>query len=143
MNFPKLFTIFAPEKNDSVMKYPIGTQTFKTLIEENMVYVDKTDLVYNLAQKRICFLPYAGDTDGMFEVKADKQYVLFSENHAEKGERCDEYVMTCDGNHENNMIYIIFSPNMFVKASDTQSGEKVKVGNEILSLPRQLPYRGF
>ncbi|MCQ2309360.1 MAG: ATP-binding protein [Bacteroidales bacterium] len=38
------------------MKYPIGTQTFSTLIEEGMVYVDKTDLVYNLTQKRICFL---------------------------------------------------------------------------------------
>ena len=37
------------------MKYPIGTQTFSTIIEENMVYVDKTDLVYQLAQKRICF----------------------------------------------------------------------------------------
>ena len=37
------------------MKYPIGTQTFSTIIEEGMVYVDKTDLVYNLAQKRICF----------------------------------------------------------------------------------------
>lgn len=90
-----------------------------------------------------CFLPYAGDTDGMFEVKANKQYVLFSENHAEKGERCDEYIMTCEGKHENNMIYIIFSPNMFVKANDTQSGEKVQVGNESLSLPRQLPYKNF
>ncbi|MBP9994873.1 MAG: ATP-binding protein [bacterium] len=38
------------------MKYPIGTQTFSTIIEEGMVYVDKTDLVYQLAQKRICFL---------------------------------------------------------------------------------------
>ena len=38
------------------MKYPIGTQTFSTIIEEGMVYVDKTDLVYNLAQKHICFL---------------------------------------------------------------------------------------
>ena len=38
------------------MKYPIGTQTFSTIIEENMVYVDKTDLVYNLAQKHVCFL---------------------------------------------------------------------------------------
>ncbi len=38
------------------MKYPIGTQTFSTIIEEDMVYVDKTDLVYQLAQKRICFL---------------------------------------------------------------------------------------
>ena len=38
------------------MKYPIGIQTFSTIIEENMVYVDKTDLVYNLAQKHVCFL---------------------------------------------------------------------------------------
>ena len=38
------------------MKYPIGTQTFSTIIEENMVYVDKTDLVYDLAQKHVCFL---------------------------------------------------------------------------------------
>ena len=38
------------------MKYPIGTQTFSTIIEEGMVYVDKTALVYQLAQKRICFL---------------------------------------------------------------------------------------
>ncbi|MCQ2319657.1 MAG: AAA family ATPase, partial [Bacteroidales bacterium] len=27
------------------MKYPIGTQTFSTIIEEGMVYVDKTDFV--------------------------------------------------------------------------------------------------
>ena len=38
------------------MKYPIGTQTFSTIIENGMAYVDKTDLVYNLAQKNICFL---------------------------------------------------------------------------------------
>ena len=38
------------------MKYPIGTQTFSTLIEDNLVYVDKTDLVYELSQKRVCFL---------------------------------------------------------------------------------------
>ena len=37
------------------MKYPIGTQTFSKIIEEGMVYVDKTDLVYQLAQKRVCF----------------------------------------------------------------------------------------
>ncbi|MCQ2308120.1 MAG: ATP-binding protein [Bacteroidales bacterium] len=38
------------------MKYPIGTQTFRKIIEEGMVYVDKTALVYSLAQKNICFL---------------------------------------------------------------------------------------
>ena len=44
-----------PKKIQAVMKYPIGTQTFSTIIEEGMVYVDKTALVYQLAQKRICF----------------------------------------------------------------------------------------
>jgi len=37
------------------MKYPIGCQTFSTIIEERMVYVDKTDLIYDLTQKHICF----------------------------------------------------------------------------------------
>ena len=38
------------------MRYPISIQTFKTIIEENYVYVDKTDLVYSLAQEHVCFL---------------------------------------------------------------------------------------
>ena len=38
------------------MRYPIGTQTFSNIIERNMLYVDKTALVYELAQKSICFL---------------------------------------------------------------------------------------
>ena len=37
------------------MKYPIGTQTFSKIMEEGMVYVHKTDLVYKLVQKNICF----------------------------------------------------------------------------------------
>jgi len=52
---PNFFVLLQPEKMNSIMKYPIGTQTFSTLINEGFVYVDKTDLVYQLAQKRICF----------------------------------------------------------------------------------------
>ncbi len=37
------------------MKYPIGCQTFSTIIEKGMVYVDKTDLIYDLAQRHVCF----------------------------------------------------------------------------------------
>ena len=37
------------------MRYPIGTQTFSKIIEDGMAYVDKTDLVYHLAQKNITF----------------------------------------------------------------------------------------
>ena len=38
------------------MRYPIGIQTFEKMIEGNYVYVDKTDLVYDLAQENVCFL---------------------------------------------------------------------------------------
>lgn len=32
-------------------KYPVGIQTFSRLIREGYVYVDKTDLVWELAQE--------------------------------------------------------------------------------------------
>ena len=38
------------------MKYPVGVQSFEKLITERYVYVDKTDLVYRLAQQNVCFL---------------------------------------------------------------------------------------
>ena len=38
------------------MKYPIGIQSFETLIRGGYVYVDKTELIYNLAQEHVCFL---------------------------------------------------------------------------------------
>ncbi len=38
------------------MKYPVGVQSFEKLITEQNVYVDKTDLVYRLAQQNVCFL---------------------------------------------------------------------------------------
>ncbi len=37
-------------------RYSIGTQTFEVLINENRVYVDKTELIYNWAQYRCIFL---------------------------------------------------------------------------------------
>ncbi len=38
------------------MRYPIGVQSFEKIIESGYVYVDKTDLVYDLAQENVCFL---------------------------------------------------------------------------------------
>ncbi len=38
------------------MKYPIGIQSFETIRRDGYVYVDKTDLIYKLAQGHICFL---------------------------------------------------------------------------------------
>ena len=40
-----------------MMKYPIGIQTFSNIIQDGYVYVDKTDMVYNLANSgKIFFL---------------------------------------------------------------------------------------
>ena len=38
------------------MKYPIGIQTFEKIIDGGYVYVDKTDLIYQLVQGNIYFL---------------------------------------------------------------------------------------
>ena len=38
------------------MKYPIGIQSFEQIISEDYVYVDKTDLIYQLVQGKIYFL---------------------------------------------------------------------------------------
>ena len=43
-------------KNVSNMKYPIGIQTFDKIIDGGYVYVDKTDLIYQLVQGNIYFL---------------------------------------------------------------------------------------
>ncbi len=38
------------------MRYPIGVQSFEDIIHGKFVYVDKTALVYQLAQERVVFL---------------------------------------------------------------------------------------
>ena len=38
------------------MKYPISVQSFETMIKDGYVYIDKTLLVYELAQEHVCFL---------------------------------------------------------------------------------------
>ena len=51
MAFSEKITIFAPKILHMLMtrQYPIGIQTFSRIIREGMVYVDKTDLVWQLA----------------------------------------------------------------------------------------------
>ena len=38
------------------MKYPIGIQSFEQIIEDGYVYVDKTDLIFNLAHEGKIYL---------------------------------------------------------------------------------------
>lgn len=83
-----------------------------------------------------CLLPYRNQSDGIYKVKANKKYVFFSESAVPLEERSviDEYVMTCERSYETNQVYVIFSPNQFVKANDKDNGE---------TLPRELDTKDF
>lgn len=83
-----------------------------------------------------CLLPYRNQTDGVYPVKANERYVFFNIKEAPQQERpyVDEYVMTCERESEHNQIYVIFSPNQFVKASDNATDDR---------LPRELDNTDF
>lgn len=83
-----------------------------------------------------CLLPYRAQQDGIYIISANQRYLFFNEKTAPQNEQeiVEEYVMTCEQNMERNNIYIIFSPNKFIKAVDRDKGEV---------LPRELPYEDF
>ena len=83
-----------------------------------------------------CLLPYRNQTEGIYPILANQRYLFFNEKSAPREERpmVDEYVMTTERSSEHNQIYIIFSPNQFVKATD---------GSITDGLPRQLSSDDF
>lgn len=84
-----------------------------------------------------CLLPYRNQTGGICRVRGNRPYLFFSPGHAAPDEAglVDEYTLTCEGEEEQDQIYIIFSPNPFYKAADRQS--------EAGELPRELPVDAF
>ncbi|MDR1120544.1 MAG: DUF4384 domain-containing protein [Dysgonamonadaceae bacterium] len=92
------------------------------------------------SQTAFCLLPYMNDTQGKVRIKAGREYVFFSAKHAEPAEKSivSEYTMICDKSAEQNYLYIIFSPNEFTKANDSNvHDESARV------LPRELPFADF
>jgi len=87
-------------------------------------------------QKAFCLLPYMNDPTGKVQIKSGKDYLFFSEKYAEKAEKniVSEYTMTCSKSAEQNILYIIFSPNEFTKANDVAGDE---------ALPRELSFEDF
>ena len=87
-----------------------------------------------------CMIPHEGDGDGMQPVEHGKEYVFFSEKHDKEFKGKDGLVITCDDERlELNRIYVVFSPNTFVKAND-HPGKQLN-GN--LHRPRQLSLKDF
>lgn len=86
-----------------------------------------TDMVY-------CLLPYKKDGSGSVRVEHDKEYIFFSKADSADPKMVDEYRLGCSSNGEVNMIYIVFSPNMFSK-SNTESFDRYT--------PRNLSFADF
>lgn len=84
-----------------------------------------------------CLLPYPNHTDCNFPIMANRRYLLFDPDEGDKF--TEEYYLTCGSLPENNQIYIIFSPNKFVKALDHISAKQ----SEELQLPRELKEQDF
>jgi hypothetical protein len=84
-----------------------------------------------------CLLPYMRDASGQAKIKGGKEYVFFSQKHADRSEVAivEEYTMTAQKSVEQNFLYTIFSPNEFTKANDRKAGE--------VALPRELPFEEF
>ena len=67
------------------------------------------------------------------EVKADTDYLFFSKKH-DNQPFVDEYVLTAEEKIVQNRIYIVFSPNDFVKITD-----RVRSKDAL----RELPFADF
>lgn len=93
-------------------------------------------LVDHSSQTAYCLLPYSRSTEAVQKIEHDKAYVFFSIKDApvEMRNEVDEYTLTCDGNIERNDIYVIFSPNEFVKANSQITED---------SRPRELSFNDF
>ena len=90
-----------------------------------------------------CILPYSSDSDGKVKIKANKKYIFFNAEMSEPlfhKSMVDEYILKCHEESEINYIYIVFSPNSFVKATDNKSVVSKEDGQE---LPRVLPLNDF
>lgn len=88
------------------------------------------------SQTVYCLLPYQASGDGSVSIKHDVPCIFFSVDKAtDAPSLVDEYVMTCNNEKEYNTIYVIFSPNRFVKANSK--------GSYVETLPRQLSLDEF
>ena len=107
--------------------------SFKTPVNGyiTIYYVDKDKNVYRL-------LPYTYRDEASIKVKAGQRYVFFNRAHNTldgiASHEVMEYSMDCEDEIESNMLYVVFSPNKFSKAMDSNDGYNV---------PNSLTFKDF
>lgn len=97
-----------------------------------------------------CLIPYRGTDEGAMRIEADKPYVFFSREHADATikNKVGRIKLNTNNSVEYDRLYILFSPNQFVKVTDKESDNPDDViydrlGNAIHRLPRQTDFNSF
>ncbi len=83
--------------------------------------VDGYLAIYLTDDKRAyCMLPYNEQTDGIYCIRHNQQYVFFSEEDAQTEEENYDLILrlVTDKQQEENTLYIIFSQKPFTKKTD-------------------------
>ena len=65
-------------------------------------------------------MPYISSQIGYYPIEANRDYLLFSYSHEDQAL---EVGLNTQYASEHNTIFIVFSPNKFIKAKDSQSGK--------------------
>ena len=78
-------------------------------------------------ERAYCMLPYKEQTDGIYRVKANKEYIFFHEGHAQSIEKTYNLRLRLVTNkqREENTLYIVFSQKPFTKKVDND-GSAIK-----------------
>lgn len=92
------------------------------------VYMTDGEIVQSL-------FPYSGLPASYMNIQSDKKYIFFSKEKSGEIDpnRVQRMQLGCKLDVEQNRIYIVFSPNSFIKAVDRANG----------NLPRQLSFEEF
>ena len=101
-----------------------------------------TDTEYNA----YCLLPYSSQTNGIYPIKANTNYVFFDKGSLRDSDRSfvkrvDPMMLVTNRDREVNFVYIVFSPNSYSKPIDIQSDEKPNW--EHTNFPRHLDSKDF
>lgn len=93
-------------------------------------------LVYLIGEDKeaFCLLPYTTSSTGIYPIEANTQYLLFQQEKNFPG-----YALNTEKTKEQNVLYIIFSPNAITKATDRTSDKNWR-GEDV---PRSLSYDDF
>ncbi len=65
-------------------------------------------------------LPFYAQTNPTHKVNANTRYVFFASTDGDE----EQYQLTAEKGTERNTIYVVFSPNEYIKPVDRSSGEE-------------------